>query len=100
MTEAETEEKDAQADYEEMMKDSASKRTTDSKALTEKASSKAAVEEELQAHALARGDAAKELSATMKYVSSLHGECDWLLQYFDVRKAARAAEADSLKKAK
>jgi len=100
MTEAETEEKDAQADYEEMMKDSASKRTTDSKALTEKASTKAAMEEELQAHAVARGDAAKELSATMKYVSSLHGECDWLLQYFDVRKGARAAEADSLKKAK
>ena len=38
--------------------------------------------------------------ATEKYISSLHGECDWLLQYFDVRKTARTDEIDSLTKAK
>merc|ERR1719146_313800 len=36
MTEAEVEEKDAQADYEQMMKDSADKRAEDSKTLTDK----------------------------------------------------------------
>merc|ERR1719356_1789841 len=36
MTEAEVTEKDAQADYEQMMKDSAAKRAEDSKSLTEK----------------------------------------------------------------
>merc|ERR1719263_1643974 len=36
MTEAQTEEKDAQADYETMMKDSASKRADDSKTLADK----------------------------------------------------------------
>merc|ERR1719330_644570 len=36
VTEAETSEKDAQADYTELMKDSAAKRATDSKVLTEK----------------------------------------------------------------
>merc|ERR1719469_1154215 len=56
MTEAETQEKDLQADYEQMMKDSAAKRTTDSKSLTEKGSSKADVESALQAHTLARAD--------------------------------------------
>merc|ERR1740120_27876 len=99
-TEAETDEKDGQADYETMMKDSAAKRTTDSKALTEKGSAKADMEAELQDHSGAKADAGRELMATMKYISTLHGECDWLLQYFDVRKQARADEVDSLKKAK
>merc|ERR1719468_1104901 len=36
MTEAQTTEKDAQADYEQMMKDSAEKRAEDSKTLTDK----------------------------------------------------------------
>merc|ERR1712110_1403824 len=36
MTVAETEEKDAQADYEQMMKDSATKRAEDSKSLADK----------------------------------------------------------------
>jgi len=100
ITEAETEEKDAQADYEELMKDSAAKRTTDSKSLTAKGAAKADEEAALQAHSVARADGAKELMATMKYISSLHADCDWLLQYFDARKEARAGEVDSLTKAK
>merc|ERR1719362_2182855 len=51
MTEAETDEKNSQSDYEQMMKDSAAKRTSDSKALTEKSSAKADTEAALQAHA-------------------------------------------------
>merc|ERR1719461_958155 len=100
MTEAETQEKDSQADYEQLMKDSADKRTVDSKSLTEKGSAKADEEAALQAHTQARADGAKELMATDKYISSLHAECDWLLQYFDARKAARAGEVESLQRAK
>merc|ERR1719343_694533 len=66
LTEAETSEKDAQADYAQLMKDSAG----------------------------------QELMAIGKYIASLHGECDWLLQYFDVRAQARADEVESLKRAK
>merc|ERR1719166_762394 len=95
LTEAETDEKNSQADYEQMMKDSAAKRTTDSKALTEKGSAKADTEAALQAHAQQKADGSKELMATMKYISSLHAECDWLLQYFDARKQARADEVES-----
>merc|ERR1719343_1797415 len=98
MTQAETDEKDSQADYEQMMKDSAAKRTTDSDALTTKGAAKADVEAELQACTEERADAAKELMATKKHIASLHAECDWLLQYFDVRKEARAGEVDSLKR--
>merc|ERR1711972_607817 len=100
MNEAKTEEKDAQSDYEQMMGDSAAKRTADSKSLTEKGSAKADTEAQLQAHAEAKAAGGKELMATMKYIASVHSECDWLLQYFDVRKEARAGEVDSLKKAK
>merc|ERR1712137_851727 len=72
MTEATTDEKDSQADYEQMMKDSAAKRTTDSKALTAKGGAKADTEAELQAHTEHHAEASKELMATEKYISSLH----------------------------
>merc|ERR1719422_2326547 len=100
MTEAETDEKNSQSDYEQMMKDSAAKRTADSTALTEKGSAKADMESALQSHTEQKSDASKEHMATMKYISSLHAECDWLLQYFDARKEARAGEVESLKSAK
>merc|ERR1719464_1809469 len=100
MTQAETEEKNAQADYEQMMQDSKAKRTTDSKALAAKSSAKADMEAELQAHSEHHAEGSQELMATMKYISSLHAECDWLLQYFEVRKEARAGEVESLKRAK
>jgi len=100
LTEAKTQEKDSQADYEQMMKDSAEKRTIDSKSLTEKGAAKADMDTALQAHEQARAEGTKEVMLAAKLISSLHGECDWLLQYFDARKAARAAEVDSLNKAK
>merc|ERR1740123_756774 len=82
------------------MIDSAAKRTTDSKVLTEKGSTKADTEAALQGHVQHRTDGMKELMATEKYISSLHADCDWLLKYFDARKEARSGEVDSLKKAK
>merc|ERR1711933_184350 len=100
MTEATTEEKDAQADYEQLMSDAALKRTTDSKSLAQKVSAKADTEAELQEHSERKTATTGELMATEKYDASLHAECDWLLQYFDVRKEAREGEVDSLKKAK
>merc|ERR1719384_2213233 len=100
MTEATTQEKDDQSDYEQLMKDSAEKRTSDLASLTSKTSAKADLEAELQSTGEEKDATAKELMANHKYISSLHAECDWLLQYFDVRKEARAGEVDSLKKAK
>merc|ERR1711935_103984 len=100
MTEAETAEKDAQADYETAMKDSASKRTKDSKLLSEKETIKADTEADLEAKTEDKAAASAELMSTMKYIASLHAECDWLLKYFDVRKEARASEIDALGKAK
>merc|ERR1719148_15194 len=100
LTEADTDEKNSQADYGQMMKDSAWKRATDAKALTGKSSNKADVESDLQVHIDAKAAGGKELMAMLKYISALHAECDWLVKYFDVRKGARSDEIDSLNNAK
>jgi len=100
MTESETTEKDAQSDYETAMKDAAEKRTADSKLLSEKEGIKAETEADLEAKTEDKAATSAELMSTLKYISSLHLECDWLLKYFDVRKEARASEIDALGKAK
>jgi chromosome segregation ATPase len=100
MTEAETEEKLAQEEYEELMADSAEKRAADTKSLADKESQKGDLESELVTLGDEHKATVKELMATEKYIGNLHGECDWLLQYFDVRKEARTGEIDALGKAK
>ena len=82
------------------MKDSADKRKQDTSTLTEKTSAKADTEGELQSHTDERKAAVGELMATHEVISSLHGECDWLLQNYETRKEARAGEVSSLGNAK
>jgi len=100
MTEAKAQEKNAQGDYEQAMKDAAEKRATDSKAIADKAKAKAELGAEMEANGEEKGATTKTLMATHEYIASLHAECDWLLQYFQVRKEARTGEIDSLKTAK
>merc|ERR1719305_1994748 len=100
LTEAETEEKLAQEDYEELMADSAKKRAADSKSLADKGVLKSETEEELVKMQDEHKSTVRELMATEEYISQLHAECDWLIQYFDLRKEARTGEIDALGKAK
>merc|ERR1719181_2764049 len=100
MTVAKTTEKDAQADYETMMKDSAAKRSEDSKMLADKEATLADMQASLASGKDTLASTSKELTATLQYIQSLHAECDWLIQYFEVRKEARASEMDALGKAK
>merc|ERR1711879_399423 len=100
MGESTTAEKDAQADYEQLMRDSAEKRKADSALLTEKAATKASMEGDLQDHKDNHASLERDLGATLKYIAELHAECDWLLKFFEIRKAARASEIDALGKAK
>jgi len=100
MTEAKTTEKNAQEDYEQMMKDSAAKRADDTQTLADKQKAKAETEASLEANGEEKGATTKTLMATLEHIQSLHAECDWLLQYFEVRKEARAGEVESLKTAK
>merc|ERR1719461_1661136 len=96
MTEAETEESDAQSDYETCMTDSAAKRTADANSLGEKELIKADLEASVEAKTEEKASTANELMSTVKYIASLHLECDWLVKYYDVRKKARASEIDAL----
>merc|ERR1719150_2921165 len=100
MTEAKTDEKDAQADYETMMRESADKRVADSKSLSDKQAAKADTEKSLSDLSGEKKDKTSELLATLEYIQSLHTECDWLLKYYDMREQARTGEIDSLTKAK
>merc|ERR1719373_259050 len=97
---SEVEEKDAQKEYEEFMSDSKEKRALDSKAITDKESAKAETETQLQSDQDTKKSKMFEAMENAKYIGGLHEECDWLLKYFDERKAARTGEIDALGKAK
>jgi len=100
MTEAKTEEKLAQKEYEETMSDSSEKRAADSKSLSDKEGSKAEMQNDLETSISEKKSAEEELIGLASFIQSLHAECDWLVQYYDVRKQARTDELDSLEKAK
>merc|ERR1719223_1140739 len=97
---AETAEKDAQANYLQMNKDAAEKRAADVTTVAEREATKADTEAALQKHMDGKAGATKELMATLEVIAGLHGECDWLMQYYAVRKEARVGEVQSLEKAK
>merc|ERR1719253_2537063 len=82
------------------MKDAKEKRAIDSKNLADREKAKAETEAALEANGEEKAASEKTLMATLKHIQSLHAECDWLLQYFEVRKEARAGETESLKTAK
>jgi len=100
MTEATATEQNSQKDYETFVSDSAEQRAMDTKSATHKQGVKADLEVTLAKASSDKDSTFKELMATEEYESSLHGDCDFLLTNFDMRKAAREGEVDSLKKAK
>jgi chromosome segregation ATPase len=100
MQEMEVEEKDSQAEYEQLIKDSAEKRAADSKSVAEKEDAKADLEAEMEKAAQEKKAKLAEEMAKAEYLSDVHKDCDWLLENFDVRKEARAGEAEGLKNAK
>merc|ERR1712194_864195 len=100
MTVAETEEKNAQAAYEQTIADAADKRRQDSKSLTNKEAAKADLESALEQSTAEKKDTSRSLMGTERFIADLHAECDWLVKYHQVRKDARADEIDSLGKAR
>merc|ERR1719235_648702 len=100
LAEMEVNEKNAQEEYEQLLKDSADKRAADSQAITDKENAKAGVEELIVKLEKDHKSKLEESMATAEYLADIHGECDWLLQEYDTRKEARADEVESLKKAK
>merc|ERR1719382_1588185 len=93
-------EKDAQAEYEQFVKDSAAKRATDAESIANKEGAKADLEAEVEKMEGEKKDTLAALMAKEEEIKDLHLECDWLLANFEARKAARAGEVESLKQAK
>merc|ERR1719460_2225002 len=100
ITETEVEEKENQAEYEAFMEESAKKRASDAKSIEDKESAKADLEATLIKTGEEKKNKMTEAMNTHKYLSEVHGDCDWLLTNFETRKTARAGEIDALTKAK
>jgi chromosome segregation ATPase len=100
LAEAKTEEKNAQTEYELFIADSKEKRQADAKSVADKEESKANLESDLEGYKAAVLSATKELEANAKYVSSLHSQCDFLMNFYEVRTKARSGEIGSLQDAK
>lgn len=100
MAVAKTEEADAQADYEETLKDAAEKRKADMALVAQKTQDKADIETDLNDEKADMKGKKKELQAASKFAVDLHEECDWLLKNFDLRAEARTEEKENLIRAK
>jgi len=94
------EEHEAQAEYVQYIQDSAAKRASDSKSITDKEAAKAGAEAELQRLGEETHAKKVEMINTLEVLKNFHLQCDWLLKNFDLRRDARNGEIDSLKKAK
>jgi len=93
-------EKTAQDEYVELMGESQSTRSQDSKTLTNKAAVKAQLEAKLVNTKESMHMTMKELEGLGKFMSELHGSCDFIVDNFDLRLKARTSEVESLKTVK
>jgi len=93
-------EKNAQVDYEEAMRDAATKRSDDSKLVVTKEGEKAELQAKFEDanEAKATKDEAHENSAGT--LMDLHKGCDSLLQNYDAQKEARTKETEGLQQSK
>ncbi|CAK0845148.1 unnamed protein product [Prorocentrum cordatum] len=100
LTEASTEEKNSQEEYDKTVADAKAERVGLSKTLKDKGAAKADNTADLEGLKATKKSTAAELMATDKFLGGLHAECDWLLKYYTVRQDARSGEIDALGKAK
>jgi len=100
LTETKMDEKYAQKEYVELMKDSQESRATDLKSMTETESQKAELEgalTEAKENQMLTLEQSQNVIAT---IAKLHGSCDFILKNFELRLNARTAEIEGLKTAK
>merc|ERR1719450_597204 len=93
-------EEEAQKDYEEMMNDSATKRTDDSKLVVTKEAEKAektSVLEELKENHRTNSD---EINILETKLDDLHKTCDSPIEHYAGKKEERVKEAEGIKSAK
>jgi len=100
LTEATHEEETSQKDYETLMSTSQEQRAQAVKSITGKEASKADLDVKIENTKEQQTSQEAELMNVNGYIAQLHSSCDFLLENFDMRKAARSNEIDSLVNAK
>merc|ERR1719253_1252448 len=94
------EEETAQKDYERLMSDSQASRADKADSITSKEKAKADLDVNTENAKEQKMSQEAELMSTEQYIAQLHSTCDFLVQNYDLRKAARSNEIESLKNAK
>merc|ERR1719171_1323698 len=100
ITEAEHEEKTAQSDYERLMSESQKSRATMVESITSKEVAKADLDTKIEATKEKKSSEEAQLESLKQTIAQLHADCDFLIENYDLRKAARANEVEGLKNAK
>jgi len=99
-TEAKHDEETSQKDYERLMTDSQENRAQLADSITNKEAAKADLDEKAESTKELKRSQEAELMNTQGYISQLHSSCDFLVANYDLRKAARGNEIESLANAK
>jgi len=100
ITEAEHEEKTAQSDYERLMSESQESRATMVESITSKEVAKADLDTKIEATKEKKSSEEAQLESLKQTIAQLHADCDFLVENYDLRKAARENEVEGLKNAK
>merc|ERR1719156_529054 len=100
ITESKHEEETSQKDYERLMADSQKTRAQNVESITADEAAKADLDTKIVSTKQKKASQETELSNIKGYITQLHANCDFLIENYDLRKAARANEVESLKNAK
>jgi len=93
-------ESEAQAAYEELVKDTNDSIEEKTKSQVNKVEEKAKAEENLQQAITDKEAALLELEELSNYNAELHQNCDFIMKNFEIRQTARDEEIEALKQAK
>jgi len=100
MKDAENSEKSATSNYMALMDKSSESRSGDVKSVTDKEAAKSEMEGKIVDIHEGLSSANTELANTKQYIASLHADCDFIQQNYELRQEARGNERDGLLNAK
>jgi len=100
VTEATHDEETSQKDYERLMGDSQASRAQNVESITDKEGAKADMDVKVEQTKQQKASQETELGNVKQYILQLHASCDFLVSNYDLRKAARSSELESLANAK
>merc|ERR1719178_551185 len=100
LTSSENEEKTSQKDYETLMSDSQATRAQNVASITDKEAAKADMDTAVEDTKAKLDSQQASLADIKQYILQLHANCDFIIENYDLRKAARENELTSLANAK